>query len=360
MTTGYDQYGRTAALTYPTSFAVRHVYNEFGYLQAVHRTDTQQSVWQAETMNARGQLEKLSLGNGLITQRAYDPLTGHLQSIATGQADNPQSVQNLSYRFDPLGNLLERRQGTLAETFTYDSLNRLAKASVNGGQTLTMSYDELGNVTSKSDVGNYRYGNGAGPHAVTQAGTLSYTYDAVGNRVSAFNGQQIQYTSFNKSSRITQGGTTLEFLYNPSYDRYQQVTTKNGLTTTVQYVGSVYEQKTENGLTEHQHTIFAGGDSVAIYTSSNTGNEKTRWLHQDHLGSVESLTDEQGNRLESLSFDAWGQRRSENWGVLTQAEIEELVRHTDYRRGFTGHEHLDEVNLINMNGRIYDPLIVYI
>jgi len=143
-------------------------------------------------------LEKLSLGNGLITQRAYDPLTGHLQSIATGRVDNPQSVQNLSYRFDPLGNLLERRQGTLAETFTYDSLNRLAKASVNGGQTLTMSYDELGNLTSKSDVGNYTYGNGAGPHAVTQAGTVSYTYDAVGNRVTASNGQQIQYTSFNK------------------------------------------------------------------------------------------------------------------------------------------------------------------
>jgi hypothetical protein len=111
---------------------------------------------------------------------------------------------------------------------------------------------------------------------VTQAGNLSYTYDAVGNRVSASNGQQIQYTSFDKPTRITQGHTTLDFLYSPSYDRYQQVTTKKGLTTTVQYVGSVYEQKTENGLTEHQHTIFAGGDRVAIYTSSNTGEEKTR------------------------------------------------------------------------------------
>ncbi len=204
VTTCYDPYGRTAALTYPTSFAVRHVYNDLGYLQAVHRADNQQLVWKAETMNARGQLEKLSLGKGLVTQRAYDPLTGHLKSINTGRVDNPQSVQNLSYRFDPLGNLLERRQGTLAETFTYDSLNRLVKANVSGGQTLTMSYDELGNITSKSDVGNYSYGNGAGPHAVTQAGTVSYTYDAVGNRVTASNGQQIQYSSFNKPSRIMQ------------------------------------------------------------------------------------------------------------------------------------------------------------
>jgi YD repeat-containing protein len=81
VTTVYDQYGRTAALTYPTSFAVSHVYNDLGYLQEVRRADNNQSVWQAETMNARGQLEKQRFGNGLVTQRAYDPLTGHLQTI---------------------------------------------------------------------------------------------------------------------------------------------------------------------------------------------------------------------------------------------------------------------------------------
>ncbi len=221
MTTCYDQYGRTAALTYPTSFAVRHVYNEFGYLQAVHRADTQQSVWQAETMNARGQLEKLSSGNGLITQRAYDPLTGHIQTIQTGLTSNPQGIQDLSYRFDSLGNLLERRQGSLSETLTYDSLNRLVKSNVSGGESLTMSYDELGNITSKSDVGNYTYGNGAGPHALTQAGNLSYTYDAVGNRIGASNGQQIQYTSFNKPTRITQGHTTLDFLFKKITHRHK-------------------------------------------------------------------------------------------------------------------------------------------
>jgi len=81
VTTVYDQYGRTAALTYPTSFAVSHVYNDLGYLQEVRRTDNNQSVWQAETMNARGQLEKQRFGNGLVTQPTYDPLTGHVQTI---------------------------------------------------------------------------------------------------------------------------------------------------------------------------------------------------------------------------------------------------------------------------------------
>jgi len=352
----YDQFGRTATIVYPTSFAVRHIYNNYGYLQEVQRTDSNQSVWKAERMNALGQLEKQVAGNGVVTQRTYDALTGHLQTVQTGTQNNPNNIQNLNYRFDSLGNLIERRKNSLSETFAYDSLNRLEKSSVSGGQTLTMRYDELGNITSKSDVGNYSYGNGAGPHAVTQAGTLSYSYDIVGNRISASNGQQIQYTSFNKPSRITQGSTTLEFSYSPDYDRYQQVSTQYGSTKTIWYVGSLYEQETENGLTKHKHTIFAGSDSVAVYTTGDTG-EKTHWLHKDHLGSMESITDEQGNRVESLSFDAWGQRRSENWSVLTQAELETLARTVDLHRGFTGHEHLDEVNLIHMNGRVYDPVI---
>jgi hypothetical protein len=184
-----------------------------------------------------------------------------------------------------------------------------------------MSYDELGNITSKSDVGNYTYGQSAGPHAVTQAGTLSYTYDVVGNRISASNDQQIQYTSFNKPSRITQGQTTLEFLYSPSYDRYQQVITQAGVTKTIAYLGRLYEQETQDNVTEHKHTIFAGDESVAVYAFSDNGQEKTRWLHHDHLGSVETTTDEQGQCVETLSFDAWGQRRSETWDVLTPAEI---------------------------------------
>lgn len=51
---------------------------------------------------------------------------------------------------------------------------------------------------------------------------------------------------------------------------------------------------------------------------------------------------------ERLSYDAWGQRRSATtWaaGVVTASE----------HRGYTRHEHLDDVGVIHMNGRIYSP-----
>ncbi len=57
--------------------------------------------------------------------------------------------------------------------------------------------------------------------------------------------------------------------------------------------------------------------------------------------------------LQELSFDAWGDRRnSATWRSFTGTPPEPL-----FDRGFTGHEHLYAFGLINMNGRMYDPLV---
>jgi len=61
-----------------------------------------------------------------------------------------------------------------------------------------------------------------------------------------------------------------------------------------------------------------------------------------------------GQLLESLGFDAWGKRRYAS-GQTDAANPGIAGQTTD--RGYTGHEHLDELGLINMNARIYDPLL---
>ena len=74
-------------------------------------------------------------------------------------------------------------------------------------------------------------------------------------------------------------------------------------------------------------------------------------IASDHLGSVEAVTDAQGNVLEQLSYNAWGQRRNANWTAGTPA------RSTSVNRGYTDHEMLDGVGLVHMNGRVYDPVL---
>jgi RHS repeat-associated protein len=350
----FDQYGRLDSLTYPTGFAVRNYYDEStGYLREVRRASDDHIYWRAERRNAQGQLEQVSLGNGLVTQQVYDRLTGRIQQIQT------PGIQNLRFTFDSIGNLTQRTKDNLVENFRYDKLNRLVQTSVPGGQNTTIAYDSLGNITYKSDVGNYSYGNR--PHAVTGVSgrvNQQYRYDANGNRISSTTGT-VAYTSFNKPHTITEGQSTLQFLYGPNYSRYQQTVIKNGATDSVKtYIGGVYEQETTDTLTKDIHYIFAGDARIAIETQTSDGDNTTRYLHLDHLGSIETITDEQGTLVESLSFDAWGQRRTDNWNTLTQAELLTLLDEgllTD--RGFTGHEHLDEVQLIHMNGRVYDPVI---
>jgi RHS repeat-associated protein len=77
-----------------------------------------------------------------------------------------------------------------------------------------------------------------------------------------------------------------------------------------------------------------------------------RYFTTDHLGSVAVITDELGAVVERLSFDAWGKRRHADG---TDDPSGSITSQTS--RGLTGHEMIDEVGLVNMNGRVYDPEI---
>ena len=69
------------------------------------------------------------------------------------------------------------------------------------------------------------------------------------------------------------------------------------------------------------------------------------------FGSLTAISDATGNLIESLSYDPWGRRRNPNdWNDYN-------VTSTLFDRGFTGHEHLPQFGLINMNGRMYDPFL---
>src|ERR1044071_4838369 len=97
------------------------------------------------------------------------------------------------------------------ETFTYDNLYRLTQAAVTGSPALTVAYNAIGNITSKSDVGAYTY-NPTKKHAVASAGSFTFTYDANGNAITQ-NGASIAWTAYNLPKVINQaGGNSSQFL----------------------------------------------------------------------------------------------------------------------------------------------------
>jgi len=70
------------------------------------------------------------------------------------------------------------------------------------------------------------------------------------------------------------------------------------------------EYITENGQ-QKTLTYLSGPEGVfALHVKNPNGSENIRYIHKDHLGSWNTITDENGNLLQELSYDAWGNRRN--------------------------------------------------
>ena len=70
-----------------------------------------------------------------------------------------------------------------------------------------------------------------------------------------------------------------------------------------------------------------------------------------HLGSLTTIINTTTNEVKNFSYNTCGIPRDPNdWRNKLEGDL-------FTGRGFTGHEHLPEFDLINMNGRIYDPMV---
>lgn len=347
--TSYDIYGRPEQIVYPsTNYTIKNHYNEFGFFDKVIQASDNKVLWQATAYNEKGQLLQSKAGENLTTIKDYDPLSGSLKSITTG------TLQNFGYDFDAIGNLNWRKdiKRNMKEGFTYDNLNRLTHVNWNDAATakLTMAYDDIGNITYKSDVGYYTYDTDK-LHKLKSIDNKPVT-------ISEFD-QHIEYTWYDKVSKVwlndgpEETRSQLQLTYGVDRQRVKQVISKNGVVSTRIYIGGLYEKFTEGSTTEEIHYISSGDGLIAIYTKKNTSSSLV-YVLKDHLGSVQLLVNEDNTIDQELSYDPWGLRRDPaTWNYLT------TTPGSNFNRGFTGHEHLDLFALINMNGRMYDPVLGY-
>ena len=371
--TYHASWGLLETLRYPTStgtrLKVKYEYetaNKSGLLKAVKDFNSPfTAFWQATSTDAFRQYQDVALGNGLQTYRSLDSITGALRGIETGPGGGT-SRQQLAYVWNKSGYLAEREdlnQG-LSETFSYDNLYRIDESQRNSVVNLDMAYSTDGNITSKSDIGSYDYVTAqtgcsyyshAQPHAVRKAGSKVYCYDQNGNMTKR-DGATISWSSYDLPTVINQtGGNSSTFSYGADRQRYKQVSVDGAVTKTTVYIqGGLFEKITFGSTTEYKHHIVGGDGRVAIHTRRSPGTSDTIYLLQDHLGSTDKITNASGTILVHLSHDAFGQRRGANWsGTPSGSDWSAIKANT--HRGYTDHEHLDNLNLIHMNGRVDDP-----
>ncbi len=318
--------------------------------------------WQANATDFRGAITQETLGNGIITNRNFDSITGRLSNVQSGIGGSA-AVQNESYLFDLVGNVTQRQNGNLGltENFYYDNLYRLDHSTLGGTPNLQMYYDAMGNITGRSDIAGgatWTY-DPTKKHAVRQAGSASYTYtyDNNGNAITR-NGYAISWTSYNYPSVINGPNKSMTFSYGYDRQRIKQ-TYANGATSEVtMYVGGMLEKVTAGSVTDWRHYIRAGSQIVAVMSRQSTGTNTTRYTLEDHQGSVAQITDAAGAVYVSESFNAFGTRRdASTWsGSCMCTDLQKIngVTHV----GYTGQEAIGGVSmgLVHMNGRVQDAV----
>ncbi len=394
----YDADGRISQQIWPTGLALDSTYDvNTGALTEMKLAPSGQSVWKRLSNNARGQFSQVWYGNGAQTVSTYEPNTGLLQASTAGPSSAPASLIDQAYDYNANSHLAKRtdRQHATEEIFSYDELNRLTRSLLNNTanaqllRNLNYQYDPLGNITYSSEVGTYTYatGPGARPHAVQsisgQAGkTINpvYSYDANGNIASVVGSNGVRrthtWTSFDNpgSFSLSQDNVKVDFLYGPVHQRIREISTRTVGGVTTQKTLNVLHPDNEGGLfferedktvgsvssSENRHYISAEKGAFLLITSSNpiqsnpVATSQTsadmRYWHKDHLGSIVASTNASGGVIERMAYDPFGKRRNIN-GAFDQTGT---IEPTSTNRGFTGHEHLDELDFIHMNARVYD------
>ena len=267
-------------------------------------------------------------------------------------------MQDFGYIYDIFANLAARTDNNrnLEETFTYDHLNRLTDIRLNGVPTGHMAYDALGRMTDKRTDGQQVFSSAQHdyvgpdgqlrPHAVSSATMQDFS--------PATDCQEITYTMFDKVRHITIGNfmpSTIEFSYGFDHQRTgMQIETSAAFLAEKTYVGNC--EFVDYGGGDESYTFISGPLGVfAVVEKKVNGVESVHYVLKDHLGSRTTVTDADGTVEREQSFDAWGNMRDpDTWtGTVTQQPM--------FDRGFTGHEHLNAFGLINMNGRMYDPIM---
>ncbi|MCC5855649.1 MAG: VCBS repeat-containing protein [Idiomarina sp.] len=406
----YDGYGRQTRVRHPAvgglpALDIDTVYQN-GHVRGYRRGGTTSFWEQISALNARGQVTQVNFANGVQGHFSYNLANGWLeqQSIQRGST----AYRQMSYGYNHAGHLTHRTQSfhgligaNTTETFSYDTLDRLTQWSVTGASsggggdpgpgdpgdpggpigissmggdvgtlsstfTQTYQYDVYGNITFKSDVGTqggyYLYAGNNPTRLVsvrngsTHGAVLyQFTYDANGNVLSDSK-QTFAYTHFDKPTLVSRSAQLRsEFKYGPARELVWQRDTRQGQVTTRWLFGGYERVQLPDGTIEHRYQV---GSTLITRTqpASGSATEQLQWLHGDAQGSTIAITStlapDNTVLRQQLRYDPWGKQTS-----AYQHSSFNLARRIGDYQGYTGHTHVNELELIHMGGRTYNPVL---
>lgn len=377
LSTRYDALNRPIAVIAPDASELRPRFNEASHLD--HLEAGLRGAAQATTFienidcDEKGRRTRIRYGNGVTTDYGYDSLTFRLRTVVSRRSNDGVVLQDLSYVYDPVGNVIEiadvaqpaifsnNQAVEPRHLFVYDALYRLVEASgrehpagtdaqvdhrdppippahPNDGTTLRnyterYAYDEVGNILSMAHQAN---GNGWTRHysydpdsnrllATSLPGdaappgplSASYEHDVHGNMTRMPHLTQMEWDFADRMHRVDLGGGgEALYVYNAAGQRVRKVVERNGSVSEERiYLGGfeIFRRRNGSGLQVERETLHIMDDSRRVTL-------------------VETLTVENGNTV----ADPAAQQRYQLGNLLDSAtlEVDESAQVISYEEYF--------------------------
>ncbi|MBU1037162.1 VCBS repeat-containing protein [Patescibacteria group bacterium] len=384
----YTWQNQPLTVIYPDDFTVRYEYTNQGDLDKLYWQkpgEQEQEIISTIAYSPLKQVAGIGYANGLETVNTYDPAQAyrltHKYSDISGNY-----IQDLYYSYDAVGNItqiIDTADTELKKTvnYTYDDLYRLTQADIINDYiqeqiVMEYEYDPIGNLTYKSDQGNYSYENN-NPYQVNKIGDLEYFYDANGNLTdvsdpydqveeggiseksadpnnsgdstgyddgenngddllgdfpkSDLHVKQLSYDYQDRLVSATINGETSNYYYDHSKNRVAKETPNN----LKFYPNQYFELLDGEDGTKY---VFLGNQRLAVIN-----NEDVYFNFSDHLNSSSVTTDDQGNITSLTDYLPYGTDR---------ININNSSLQNNYK--FTDQEEDTESDLYYYTARQYD------
>jgi RHS repeat-associated protein len=341
----YDPNGNRTALSLNASNYATYTYDPINRLSQLTDSNAQAVTYGYDVTN---KLTSRTLPNGVNTTETYDGLDRlkHLKDAkgATAILDN-------QYSYNTASQILENIDLGGAHNYSYDPLDRVTWAAYPGTDNEEYTYDSVGNRTSAGGpLGAYSYEPynrlSIRPH-------VSYSYDNNGNELetAALNRNATYVYDFeNRLTAVTKGWRvqlsprmftwyfkTISYQYDALGRRISRNTSSDELEKFVYDGQDVIADLDGSDQVVRTYLNGPGIDNKIRQTDAN-GN---LYYTSDHLGSTAALTNDSGNVVEQITYDAFGNSSGSAY-----------TRYT-----YTGREFDTDTGLYYYRARFYDPAV---
>jgi RHS repeat-associated protein len=397
---------RPINITQPDSSVIAHAYNKAGLLETIKSQLRGVSTWTDFitniNYNEKGQRTEIYYDNGSKTSFYYDTENFRLTRLLTTRNTGSDILQDISYTYDPEGNITEIEDNA-QQTFYYsnsvidpkgkyyyDALYRLTKATGRELTSLAMptdtdfannlavpntasnamqnytqeySYDELGNINEMKSIGDWTrdyFYNTADNYLLGHTnGTTEYTYDAHGNTLSMPHLTSMDWDYKDQLIEVDLGGGgTAYYTYDAGGERARKVIVKTGgIIEQRIYLGGyeVFRKTISGTLDFERETLRISDDRKAISdietktvengSSIQNPVSSIRYQYDNHLGSACLELDSNAAIISYEEYHPFGTTSYRSGRTLTEVSLK--------RYKYVGKEKDEETGLYYYGARYY-------